>query len=333
MLYYNAKRGILPNSPNDYYREHMQELINTQWDNTTMLQNIKEEYPFASFAFRDIQVRMIHALDKSTRTKQGDDFRELIFQDIDYNVNLGAYYKFSNAYWLTINLDELNRTTKNIIVRRCNNFLKWKDELGIIHEYPCVLEYDATAASPRVDNNIITPNNRVRVIVQANINTLSLNVNKRFIFGDRPFKIIGYNNYMIDTIGGNQQIIYIQTQLDEISPYDDFVNNIAYNTNTDTTSEEPIEPKNGIILEPMFDFVKQHYTMNFEANLYIDDVKQPDEIIATVSGAPDWTYNFESLGNNMFSIMCKQPAQIPLEVTFTNGTISNSFLIDLKSMF
>lgn len=71
MLYYNAKRGMLPQSPNDYYRSQMQELINDRWDNTTMLQTIEEEYPFASFAFREIQVRMIHALDKSTRTKQG----------------------------------------------------------------------------------------------------------------------------------------------------------------------------------------------------------------------------------------------------------------------
>ena len=333
MLYYDAKRNALPKTPNDYYRDHMQQLINEQWDNTTMLQDIEEEYPFASFQFRAIQVRMIHALDKSTRQKQGDDFRELIFKDIDYTVNLGAYYKFANAYWLAINLDELNRTTKNIIVRRCNNVLKWKDENGDIKEYPCVLEYDATAASPRVDNNVITPNNRVRVIVQANKDTLPLKVNKRFIFGDRPFKIIGYNNYMIDTINGVQNIIYMVTQLDEISPYDDFVNNIAYNTNTDTEIEPPIEPKNGIIIEPMFEFVRQHYTMNFEANLYIDDVKQDDVITANTSGAPDWTYNLQSLGDNSFNLTCKQMAQIPLEITFSNGDISESIFVDLKSMF
>ena len=126
MLYYDVKRKIMPSSPNNYYREQMQELINTQWDNTTMLQTIEEESPFASFQFREVEVRMIHALDKSTRAKQGDDFRELIFKNIDYLVNLGAYYKFDNAYWLAINIDELNRTTKNIIVRRCNNVLKWK---------------------------------------------------------------------------------------------------------------------------------------------------------------------------------------------------------------
>lgn len=72
MLYYNAKIKTMPHSPNDYYREQMQQLINEQWDNTTMLQDIEEEYPFKSFAFRPIQVRMIHALDKSTRAKQGN---------------------------------------------------------------------------------------------------------------------------------------------------------------------------------------------------------------------------------------------------------------------
>ena len=72
MIYYDAKCKITTKTPNDYYRNHMQELINSQWDNTTMLQNIEEEYPFKSFQFRPIQVRMIHALDKSTRTKQGN---------------------------------------------------------------------------------------------------------------------------------------------------------------------------------------------------------------------------------------------------------------------
>ena len=333
MLYYTAKRQILPSSPNNYYREQMQALINSQWDNTTALQNIEEEYPFASFQFREVEVHMTHALDKSTRQKQGDDFRELIFQNIDYTVNLGAYYKFNNAYWLTINLDELNRTSKNIIVRRCNNVLKWKDYNGTIYEYPCVLEYDATAASPRVDNNIITPNNRVRVIVQANNDTLSLLVNKRFIFGGRPFRIIGYNNYMIDEINGTQSILYIQTQLDEISPYDDFVNNIAYNTNTESETGEPAEPLNGIVVEPAFDFVRQNYTMEFTANLYIDNVKQDDVVEAVASGAPYWGYEFTSIGDNTFRLLCKKMTQIPLQITFTCGDVTDSIMVDLKSIF
>lgn len=332
MLFYQAKKNILPNSPNDYYREQTQMLINDRWDNTTTLQNIEEEFPFGSFLFRNVEVRMTHALDKSTNKKQGDDFRELIFQDIDYNAKLGNYYRFNNAYWLTINLDELNRTSKNIIVHRCNNYLKWKDSSGVLYSYPCFLAYDVTAASPRVDNNVITPNNRIIVTVQANEDTLGLKVNHRFIFGDRPFKIIGYNNYMIDTIDGKQSIMYIQTQLDEISPYDDFENQIAYNTYIDDVIEE-VEEKDGIVIEPPFNFVKQNYTMEFSANLYVDNEIQPDIIEVETLGAPDWTFDLSSLGDNKFALKCKKVSQIPLEIKFTNGVVTNSILVDLKSMF
>lgn len=332
MLRYEAKRHILPGSPNEYYREHMQQLIDSRWENTTMLYTVEEEYPFGSFNFRTVDVHMIHALDKSTNKKQGDDYRELIFQDINYKAKLGNYYRFDNAYWLVVNLDELNRTSKNVIIHRCNNFLKWKDETGKLYSYPCFLAYDVTAGSPRVDNNVITPNNRIIVTIQANEDTLGLKVNKRFIFGDRPFKIIGYNNYMIDTIDGKQSIMYIQTQLDEISPYDDFENGIAYNLDI---VEEPVEPevKEGIVVEPLFNFVRQNYIVEFSANLYRDNIKQDDIITATLTGAPDWAYEFESLGDNRFSIKCTKVAQVPLEITFTNGEEIHSILVDLKSMF
>lgn len=333
MIFYQAKRNILPNSPNDYYREQTQMLIDDRWDNTTTLHNIEEEFPFGTMMFRNVEARMVHALDKSTNKKQGDDYRELIFQDIDYNAKLGNYYRFNNAYWLTVNLDELNRTSKNIIVHRCNNVLKWKDSSGALYSYPCFLAYDVTAASPRVDNNVITPNNRIIVTVQANENTLGLKVNHRFIFGDRPFKIIGYNNYMIDTIDGKQSIMYIQTQLDEISPYDDFEKGIAYNTYIIDETPEEVEGKNGIVVEPPFDFVKQNYIMEFTANLYIDNEIQSDVIEAETLGAPTWSYEFTSLGNNKFALKCKKVSQIPLEIRFTNGVETNSILVDLKSMF
>lgn len=333
MQYYIAKRQAFSCTPHDYYYDNEQALINSQWDNTTTLQSIQEEYPAKSLNFRSVDVRMTHALDRSTNMKQGADFRKLIFQDLTYNVPFGTYYLFEDAYWLTVNLDQFNRTEKNVIVRRCNNYLKWKDEEGTIYSYPCILEYEVTASSPRVDNNIITPNNKVRVIVQANEDTLSIKVNKRFIFGDRPFSVVGLNNYMIDSIGGTQSIMYIHTQLDEISPYDDFENNIAYNTNAAEPIDDDAEILNGIVIDPMFDFVRQNYTIEFTAGYYINGELQSDEITASVAGAPTWSYDFQSLGNNTFSLTCKKVAQIPLGITLTNGTVSDTFMVDLKSMF
>lgn len=332
MRYFDAKLGAMPSSPNNYYREQMQELINNQWYNTTQLFTIDEECPFGSQCFHKIEVQMTHALDKSTNRKTGDDYRELIFRDIDYKVRLGTYYRFSNAYWITVNVDELNLMSKNIIVHRCNNNLTWKDKTGRIYSYPCVMGYEATASSPRVDNDIITPNNRITVTVQANKDTLRLNVNHRFIFADRTFKIIGINNYLVDTIEGKQSILYFQVQLDERLPQDDFENGIAYN---EFIIEERTEPeiKSGIVIDPIFDCVRQNYIVEFEANKYVNNIKQLDVITATTAGAPEWAYNFESLGDNKFSIKCKKVAQVPLEITFTDGDLTKSILVDLKSMF
>lgn len=332
MLYYDAKRGAMPRNPNEHYREQMQHLIDSEWYNTTQLFDIEEECPFGSQRYHWVEVQMIHALDKSTLKKTADDFRELIFRDIDYKVRLGTYYRFSDAYWITVNVDELNLISKNIIIHRCNNKLTWEDKKGKIYSYPCVMGYDATASSPRVDNDVITPNNRITVTVQANKDTLKLKANHRFIFGDRTFKIIGINNYMVDAIGGKQSILYFQVQLDEALKQDDFERGIAYNEEVVEEHDVPLEKK-GIVVEPMFDCVRQNYIVEFSANKYIDNVKQEDIIMATTAGAPEWAYEFASLGNNQFSVKCKKVAKVPLEITFTDGDITKSILVDLKSMF
>lgn len=230
--YYEAFLKIRPSTPNDYYREQFQALINAKWEETTTKYLIKAETEVGSFIFEDTEVRINHALDKSTGIKQGDDFREIIFKEITHNAPKGLYYKFDNNYWLTYNTDEYNRTSKNIIVRRCNNWLRYYDKTdGALIEIPCILDYDATAPTPQVDNDIITPNNRITIIVQSNEKTTNIvQTNTRFIFGQRPFRVSGYNNYMQNNIiNSNSALLYIDAYLDEISPYDNLKEEIAYN--------------------------------------------------------------------------------------------------------
>lgn len=229
--FYNAKLKNAPASCYDYYMDHMQALINDRWDNTTSLLTIKEEEPFGSFEFRDIEVHIIHALDKTTGKKQGDDFREIVFKDLNRTVELGSCYYFDDNYWLSINLDEENRVSKNIFNRRCNNVLRYRDsEDGHIVEIPCILDYDATSPQQQVDNDIITPNNKIQIIVQGNEKTHKFIQNYRFIFTDRVFKITGFNNYMWESnLDRNAPLLYLDAYLDEKSPYDDFENGVAYN--------------------------------------------------------------------------------------------------------
>lgn len=233
--FYDAKLKIAPKNCDSYYREHMQALVNDRWDNTTSLYTIGEEKPFGSLEFEDIDVHLTHAIEKSTGKKQGDDFREIIFRDLNYTVVLGSCWFFDNCYWIAINLDEYNRVSKNIFVRRCNNVLKYYDETdGHLVEIPCILEYDATSPQPQVTQDIITANNTINLIVQGNEVTRKIFTNQRFIFGGRPFKVTGFNNYMWKSmLDPEPTILYYSLKLDTESPYDDYVNNIAYNGDID----------------------------------------------------------------------------------------------------
>lgn len=332
---YRAKQAIMSDTPAEQYHDDHQAMIDSCWENNTQLSVVQEEYPFGSFKFRDIDCYITHGKDRSVNNKTGEDYKELVFRDIDYDVPLGNYYIFDNNYWLLTNKDALHRVSMDFIVRRCNNVLKWKDGDRVI-EYPIVMEYDASKGTPFSDNDIITPTNNVSIIVQANDDTLKLRVNQRFIFAGRPFKLQSMNNYMLNSICGKQEILYFSLGLDEISPYDDFVNNIAYNGDVEVeydVGEIEIPVHNGLCVEPWFDEVRQNYEKEFEANLWIDGIKQDDDVTVTVTGAPIWAWELQDIGHNKWSLLCKRVAQMPLELTFECGSETKSMIVALTAMF
>lgn len=332
---YRAKQSVMPNSPAEQYHDDHQAMISDNWENNTQLSIIQEEYPFGSFKFRDIDCYITHGKDRSVNNKTGEDYKELIFENVDYDVPLGNYYIFDNNYWLLTNKDALHRVSMDFIVRRCNNVLKWRDGDKTI-EYPIVMEYDASKGTPSGDNDIITPTNNVSIIVQANDDTLRLKVNQRFIFANRPFKLVAMNNYMFNSICGKQEILYFTLALDEISPYDDFVNNIAYNGDVEAEAdvgriELPVH--DGLCVEPIFDELRQNYEKEFEANLWIGGIKQDDDVSLSVSGAPSWAWEIQLIGHNRWSLKCKRVAQVPIELTFECGSETKSMIVALTAMF
>ena len=216
--------------PKDRYTEQMQELINAQWDNTITVQEVYEESAIGSFSFNKIEAGISHMVAAGTTTlKQGDDFKKITYKDIDHEVMRGRYYKFEDSYWITMFTDNIYRTMKNTVIRRCNNTIRWKNpDNGELISYPCVLDYEASAFNPLKTNDVITPNNHVTIIVQANADTKDILVNQRFIFNRRPFKVVGYNNYMQNSeINDSTTILYFDALLDEILPSDDLDNGIA----------------------------------------------------------------------------------------------------------
>lgn len=104
-------------------------------------------------------------------------------------------------------------------------------ENGSIFSIPCVVDYDMTSPSQQVSSYIITPNNHATIMVQGNADTLRLfKLNTRYILGGRPFKLLAYQNALIDqSIASTPTLLYLDLYLDEIHAQDDIENQLAYN--------------------------------------------------------------------------------------------------------
>lgn len=232
-FFQNGMLHDMVKSPNDAFRERQQEAINARWEATTARYTVKEQKDFGSNIFCDIEVWIDYVVGMGSRgTTNGDDFRQLIFKDISHPIKRGLYYQFDNNYWLTYFTDEYESVEKSVGVRRCNNVMRIVDpDNGGIFTIPCVIDYDMASPSQQVSTYIITPNNHATVMVQGNEQTLRLfKLNTRFIFGGRPFKLLSYQNALIDnSIEPYPTLLYLDLYLDEIHAKDDIANQLAYN--------------------------------------------------------------------------------------------------------
>lgn len=224
--------GML-NQPNEKYRELQQAYIDQEWDNTTSRYVVKEQIDFGSSIYNDIEVWIDYVVGLGSRgTTNGDDFKRLIFQSIDHEIKRGLYYQFDDNYWITYFTDDYNSIVKDCGIRRCNNVMRIVDpENGSIFSIPCVIDYDMTSPSQQVSSYIITPNNHATVMVQGNADTLRLfKLNTRYIFGGRPFKLLAYQNALIDeSISPNPTLLYLDLYLDELHANDSIENQLADN--------------------------------------------------------------------------------------------------------
>lgn len=230
MKYWDNYIENISQTPNEYYRDMTNEIVRSQWYNTTLLFNIKEETQVGSFKFCDMEA-WVQTVTTFTNNiiKDSNDFRELLFKHNPHHTVRGQYYQHDNNWWIVYDTSDESSVHATSLIRRCNNVLKWLDkDTGFIYEYPCVLEYDISATNPRVDKDIIVANQSITLVVQANENTKKLKRNDRFVFNNLTYKFVAYNNYhQVPTIDGDVTLYFIDLDLDIEKPTDDLVNGIA----------------------------------------------------------------------------------------------------------
>lgn len=230
MKYYNNYIQTLATNPHDTYMELMQASINAQWDNTTQVVSVFEQEKIGSEIFNPLEVRVDYAIDMGTGLKQDDDFKVFAFQDLQHKIAKGLLYQYDNDFWITINTSELGSIAKDIVVRRCNNVMRWINRSnGFINELPCAIEYILESPKEQKDKDVKVANGHITVICQGNELTRNLQKNTRFIFNKEPYRFLAFQKMLNeDTFDDTTaSLLYLDMYLDTIEPDDDIANNIA----------------------------------------------------------------------------------------------------------
>lgn len=231
--YTNSLDTEMTQQPNDYYRGLQQAFYDAQWENTTARIMVEEQDGFGSDTFHKVEVWINKVIGATTTfMKNGEDYRQLLFKQIDRPLVRGLYYKFDNQIWIGDFVNPSQGLPSDLTVRRCNNALRIIDpEDGSLFTIPCVVDYDLTSPTILVNSYILTPNSHAIVYVQANKDTLRLFVlNKRFMLNGRPFKLYAYQDTLNRIYNEeNPTVLYLDLYLDELHAQDDVENNVAYN--------------------------------------------------------------------------------------------------------
>ena len=172
--------------PNQDLKNDFSQNLIEQFYQASDVYTIREEITLASGTYQDVDVRINQVQDNKTGEKRTDDWKKLLFKELDHSVDLGRHYQFQSNYWLTVNIEKINTLTQSATVRRCNNALRWQDGGGGIHVVPCVIDYliKQNADYSTAGSAFVILNGMIEVFVQLNSDTNTLKPNQRFLFGN-----------------------------------------------------------------------------------------------------------------------------------------------------
>ena len=233
-----AALGTINKSTKDEYIDMFEKNLEDQFYQSSDVWEIQEETTHGSGVYQSVDARITRAIDATTTDRISDDYRKLLFKDLDHSTSLGWQYQFDDNIWITTNIDKIKSLTTAVTVRRCNNVLRWYDENGGYYEVPCAISYlikenrDYSTAG----SNIVVPSGMIECVVQYNEKANKIKPNQRFLFGNSSNWISwrveggGINNFLNRKTSDNTSagFITLSMAVDYVNEEeDDLVNGVA----------------------------------------------------------------------------------------------------------
>lgn len=151
-------------------------------------------------------------------------------------LGLGSYLTFDKSTWIIYDMFKNTVTTK-AIVQECNTQLKWEDKDGVIHTKPCysgASDLGSKAKQSRSEiawnkYDVRVPSGQLFCYVELDENTRKIDIEQRLIFGDKVYKVVGYDSTTLTSLEG-YGVIYFTLALTPRKETDDFESGVADNS-------------------------------------------------------------------------------------------------------
>ena len=183
---YFVLNSDVENAPGEIILNGFQAYLNEQFANAPDSFLIREETIIGSGSYVDVDVRVNRGINIYTGEKLGDDYKLLLFKDLQHATSLGYKYYFNDNYWLVFNSEIIKNFAASCLVRRCNNVLRWVDSNNNYYEEPCIIDYSVTnTKDARGFIDPVVVQGGITVYCQFNTRTKKLKGNQRFLFGNK----------------------------------------------------------------------------------------------------------------------------------------------------
>ena len=325
LKFYEAYITTISKDPVESWRDLMQATINDTWENTSTIEKVLGQKTLGLKDYIDESVQLNSVIDPKTGKPLGDEYRKIIYKVLNDNLitkdfnnttrYLGKYYKFGEFNWLVINTNTIIGASASAILQKCNNILKWYDNLGNYHEWDCVIERSLSSTNFKSGSEGVSEINADTLIkVQLNKETKLIEINQRFLFNGHAFQVKQINNHISESY---MEIYLFETQ---IQSNDDIINNIA------NIIGENKSLNNGTIITPKINQLLENFSQKFSIYKYDKGLESVDEFEITTQGPTQGVnYKLEILDGNNFIIENLIKSDIPLVINCKNKKTSENF--------
>ena len=230
---YTAFRKYNSSIPGDYFKSSIQHKIDQDFQTSINYTIIKIKDRFTK-TFSDIGVR-IENYGAETSFYANDEFKRIIFQNMDYQIRLGDIVEFSGYRWIAMQPKSINAATSSAIIQRCNAILKFTESTPLtdnIIELDCMIMNRMNAT---LNNRVIDiPDGSLFVTLPLDEDSLKIKLSPkptRFFLGLPDYRGLyrAWEVENIDTITNVRMDYYASTPV----PYMGIMNLFLKQSNVD----------------------------------------------------------------------------------------------------